>query len=152
MGRAVLFAPSDAVIDASLGARQYLDRLARAVELETRPYEDAGDAPLPVEALDSVAVLAGLSALELNSGYVEMDLDTVFTPQELLRTLRAAVGPGFALVTIVDDAYSDYVMASYLKAGASAVVGTGGALFGIVTSRIPTWDAIVPYINAFTSI
>jgi len=28
-------------------------------------------------------------------------------------------------------------------------VGTSGELFGMVVSRVPSWDALIPYINAF---
>jgi hypothetical protein len=49
----------------------------------------------------------------------------------------------------VDDAYSDYVMSSFIRAGASAVVGTSGDLFGAVMSRLRTWQQLFPYLNVF---
>ena len=149
MAKAVLFAPSDIVINSSLDARKYLDRLSRRLDLERRSYETAAPDLEIGQDVGSVAVLAALSALEQESGYVEMDLDTIFQPAELLRKLRAAVSRDFPIVAIVDDVYSDYIMGSYLRAGASAVVGTNGALFGMFTSRIKSWDQVVPYINAF---
>ena len=55
----------------------------------------------------SVAVLAGLSELARASGYMEMELDTIFEPQRMLGGLRTALGPDFPVVAIADDAYSD---------------------------------------------
>jgi len=152
MPKAILFAPSDDVIDNSVGARQYVRRCDRRLQLERHGYHDATDALQGAARADSVAVLTGLSALELESGYMEMELDTVFEPQELLGKLRGSLPADFPVVAIVDDAYSDYITASYLKAGASAVVGTSGALFGVVTSRLRTWNDILPYINAYESV
>jgi hypothetical protein len=152
MAKAILFAPSDEVIDSSIGARQYVRRCGRRLELERHGYQDAADDLSAAAEADSVAVLTGLSALELESGYMEMELDTVFEPQELLGKLRDGLPEDFPIVAVVDDAYSDYITASYLKAGASAVVGTSGALFGVVTSRLRTWTDILPYINAYESV
>jgi len=152
MKKAILFAPGDRVIDASLDARRYLDRLSERLELDRRLYRELGDGFSLPDGVSSAAVLAGLSELARASGYMEMELDTIFEPQRMLGGLRAAAGPDFPVVAIVDDAYSDYIMSSYLKAGASAVVGTGGALFGVVTDRIRSWDELLPYINAFSSI
>jgi hypothetical protein len=152
MKKAIVFTPPDEVIDDSLDARQCLDRLNRRLELERRSYQEV-DGELSIEeGVESVAVLTGLSALELSSGYMEMELDTIFRPQELLERLRRAVPEDFPLVAVVDDAYSDYITSVCLRAGASAVVGTSGALFGIVTSRIGSWSEIAPYINAFESV
>ncbi|MFO8007433.1 MAG: hypothetical protein R6V05_06820 [Candidatus Brocadiia bacterium] len=150
MESAVLYAPAEDVIDSSLDARKYVRRLARRLDVVRRPYAAIEDG-LPAQA-ESVAVLAGLSALELESGYMEMELDTIFEPQELLRRIRDAMPDQFPIVAVVDDAYSDYITASYLRAGASAVVGTSGALFGVVTSRLASWDQITPYFNAYRSV
>ncbi len=150
MHKAVLYAPDDEVIDSSLDARKYVRRLAGRVAVERRPYAAAQEGP--PEGAESVAVLAGLSALELESGYMEMGLDTVFEPQKLLRQLRDELPDDFPIVAVVDDAYSEYITASYLRAGASAVVGTSGALFGVVTSRLGSWDQILPYVNAYPSV
>lgn len=146
-----MFAPSDATIDQSLDARKCLGRLARHLTVERRPYPAAEDDLRVEPGFESVAVLAGLSGLALDSGYMEMELDTIFVPQNLLRRLRGVLEADFPLVAIVDDAYSGYITAAYLKAGASAVVGASGALFGVVTSRIGGWEQITPYINAFPS-
>lgn len=150
MDKAILFVPSDEAIDRSLDARSYVTRLRRRIQVETRRYDERGLVALDdVSAGGSVAVLAGLSSLELDSGYVEMELDTIFQPQELLGKLRAALSQDFPIIAIVDDAYSDYVMVAFVKAGASAVVGTSGDLFGVVTSRLRRWDDIFPYINVY---
>jgi len=149
MKKAILFAPSDQAIDRSLDARKYVSRLSKRLDLETTRYDLVGEMPDIKAGVDSVAVLAGLSSLELESGYMEMELDTIFQPQELLGKLRAALPQDFPIIAIVDDAYSDYLMSAYLRAGASAVVGTSGDLFGLVTSRISRWDQIFPYINVF---
>ena len=148
MRKAILFAPSREAIDASLDARRYANRLSRRLELAVRPYE-VNEGSLAWDDVDSLSVLAGLSALELESGYMEMELDTVFKPQELLGKLRGVLSADFPVVAIVDDAYSDYLMSVYLKAGASAVVGTSGDLFGLVTSRFKSLDQLFPYINSF---
>lgn len=149
MAKAILFIPSEEAIDRSLDARSYVNRIEKRLDLQHLSYEAAGEGLELPENIDSVAVLAGLSSLEMASGYMEMDFDTIFRPQELLRGLRARLPRDFPVVAIVDDAYSDYVMSSLIKAGASAVVGTSGDLFGIVNSRMRSWDEIVPYINAF---
>ncbi len=150
--RIVIFAPSDEAIDASLDARSYLDRLAQRAELDRRGYEKAReDVPGPGDC-DAVAVLGGLSSLERESGYMEVELDSVFGPQTLLRELRARLPDELPLVAVVDDAYSDYITASCLKAGASAVIGTSGALFGVVTSRIGRWEQLAPFINVYSSL
>ncbi len=147
MSGIILFAPSDELIDSSLGARQYLQRLRKLTALERRPFpEPEDDLPERGDAR-SVAVLAGLSSLELSSGYMEMEIDTIFEPQELLKRLRAALPGDYPVIAVVDDAYSDYILRSYVKAGASAVVGTSGVLFGLVTSRLCSWDDVTPYIN-----
>jgi len=148
MTKAILFVPSEETIDASLDARRYVSRLSRRLELETRRY-DMNENTVVGDDMDSVAVLAALSSLELESGYMEMELDTVFRPQELLGKLRGILPADFPIVAIVDDAYSDYLMSVYLKAGASAVVGTSGDLFGLVTSRFKNLDQLFPYINSF---
>ena len=80
---------------------------------------------------------------------MEVQLDTLFEAQELLKRLREELPEDFPIVAVVDDAYSDYVMGSYLKAGASAVVGTSGDLFGVVVSRLGGLEQLFPYINAF---
>ena len=147
MTKAILFVPSEEIIDASLDARRYVNRLSRRLELETRRY-DTDENTAVGDDVDSVAVLAGLSGLELESGYIEMELDTVFQPQELLGELRAMLPEDFPIVAVVDDAYSDYLMSVYLKAGASAVVGTSGDLFGLVTSRFKSLEKLFPYVNA----
>jgi hypothetical protein len=148
MSKAILFTPSDEAIDRSLDARQYVRRLSRRLDVERRSY-DAADALEIEEGVESVAVLSGLSALELESGYMEMELDTIFRPQELLGRLREALPADFPLVAIVDDAYSDYIMSAYLKAGASAVVGTSGDLFGVVVARVNDWRRLFAYMNVF---
>ena len=149
MAKAVLFIPTEEAIDRSLDARQCVTRLKKRLTIDQRPYGgDFGDLP-GAEDVDSVAVLAGLSALEFDSGYMEMDLDTILQPQELLGTLRSALPDDFPIIAIVDDAFSDYIMSAYLKAGASAVVGTSGDLFGAVTSRIPRWEMLYPYMNVY---
>jgi len=148
MTKVIVFSPSQEAIDNSLGARKYVTRLARHLEVEHRDYGAASEGVSP-EGLHSVAVMAGLSGLLLQSGYVETELDTVFEPQEILRHLRETMPRDFPIVAVVDDAYSDYLMATYLRAGASAVVGTAGQLFGIVLSRISGWDEIGPYINQY---
>ena len=148
----LIFGPSDDVIDKSLDARSYLDRLAQRAELDRRDYDAAqGDGAVPDDC-DAVAVLGGLSALQRESGYMEVGLDTVFGPQELLEGLRPRLPEQMPLVAVVDDAYSDYITASCLKAGASAVVGTSGALFGVVSSRIARWEQLVPFINVYRSV
>ena len=149
MGKAALLIPTEEAIDRSIDARQYVTRLTKRLQVERLSY-DAGVGDLPARSdLDSVAVLSGLSALEFESGYMEMELDTIFRPQELLGLLREAMPGGALIVAIVDDAYSGYIMSAFLKAGASAVVGTSGDLFGAVTSRIPSWDALYPYVNFY---
>jgi hypothetical protein len=149
MNKAILYTPSDEAIDRSLDARKYVNRLSKRLSLERRRYDTGAEPAAMGPDVDSVAVLAGLSALELESGYVEMELDTVFRPQELVAKLRSTVGRDFAIVAIVDDAYSDYVMSSFIRAGASAVVGTSGDLFGAVMSRLRTWQQLFPYLNVF---
>ena len=149
MSEAVLYVPSQEAIDRSLDARRYVKRLEKHLDVETRYYDPSLAEPELPETGSSVAVLTGLSSLELESGYMEMDLDTIFKPQEIVGKLRAALGRDFPIVAIVDDAYSDYVMSAFIKAGASAVVGTSGELFGVVVSRLGSWDQLVPYINAF---
>ena len=142
MAKAILFVPSEEAIDRSLDARSYVGRLAKRLDVVTRYYDpSAEDLSVPEDAR-SAAVLTGLSSME-------MDLDTIFKPQEIVRKLRAALPRQFPIVAVVDDAYSDYVMSAFIKAGASAVVGTSGDLFGIVVSRLQGWDQVVPYINAF---
>ena len=149
MSNAVLFVPSEEAIDRSLDARSYVKRLAKHLDVTTRYYDpSAEDLSMP-QGVHSAAVLTGLSSLELESGYMEMELDTIFKPQELVGKLRADVPRDFPIIAIVDDAYSDYVMSAFIKAGASAVVGTSGDLFGVVISRLGSWDQLAPYINAF---
>lgn len=149
MSEAVLFVPSEEAIDRSLDARRYVKRLAKNLDLTTRYYDPSlQDLSMP-QGAHSAAVLTGLSSLELESGYMEMELDTIFKPQEIVGKLRAALPRDFPIVAIVDDAYSDYVMSAFIKAGASAVVGTCGDLFGVVISRLAGWEQLVPYINAF---
>ncbi len=152
MAKTILFSPPDETVDNSIGARQYMRRCARRMNLERRGYADGDDILTGLQQADSVAVLTGLSALELESGYMEMELDTVFQPQELLGRLREVLPEDFPVIAIVDDAYSDYITASYLRAGASAVVGTSGALFGVVISRIRSWADLLPFINAYESV
>ena len=149
MAKAILFVPSEEAIDRSLDARSYVGRLAKRLDVVTRYYDPSAEDLSVPEGAHSVAVLTGLSSLELESGYMEMDLDTIFKPQEMVGKLRAALPRQFPIVAVVDDAYSDYVMSAFIKAGASAVVGTSGDLFGIVVSRLESWDQVVPYINAF---
>lgn len=149
MAKAILFIPSEEAIDRSLDARSYVNRLSKRLELEKRSYDASEQVQGVEENVESVAVLSALSALELESGYMEMELDTIFRPQELLGNLRRALGREFPIVAIVDDAYSDYIMSAYVKAGATAVVGTSGDLFGVVLSRMKSWDQLFPYINAF---
>jgi hypothetical protein len=152
MGKVILFIPSEEAIDRSLDARAYVNRLAKRVHLETRRYDASTELGVVAPDVDSVAVLTGLSSLELESGYMEMELETVFRPQELLKKLRPMLPADFPVVAIVDDAYSDYLMVAYLKAGASAVVGTSGDLFGLVTSRINAWERLFPYLNIFRKV
>jgi hypothetical protein len=149
MHRSVIFTPEDRYIDRSLDARGYMERLAERVELVIRNYSE-GETWTP-DDFDSAAVLVGLSGLELDSGYMEPEIDTIFRPQHLLTVLRGRVPGDFPIVAVVDDAYSDYIMKSCLKAGASAVVGSSGALFGLVKSRLRSWDELLPYMNAFDS-
>ena len=149
MNKAILYTPSDEAIDRSLDARKYVNRLSKRLSLERRRYDTGGEPAAIGPDVDSVAVLAGLSALELESGYVEMELDTVFQPQELLGKLRGTLPKDFLIVAVVDDAYSDYIMSAYLRAGASAVVGTSGDLFGLMAFRVTSWERLFPYINAF---
>jgi len=152
MSKALLFAPPDKEVDRSLDARKCIERLKGRFKLDRRGYPGPDqELKVPTDA-ESVGVLAGLSGLMRQSGYMEMDLDTIFEPEQLLRRLRDELSGQFPIVALVDDAYSDYIMATYLKAGASAVVGANGSLFGIVTARIRAWDEIVPYINAFPSV
>jgi len=149
MASAILFVPSEEAIDRSLDARRYVKRLSKNLDVTARYYDPAQmDLAVP-QGAHSVAVLTGLSSLELESGYMEMELDTIFKPQEIVSKLRAALPRNFPIVAIVDDAYSDYVMSAFIKAGASAVVGTCGDLFGVVISRLSDWEQLVPYINAF---
>ncbi|KPK62273.1 MAG: hypothetical protein AMK73_06410 [Planctomycetes bacterium SM23_32] len=149
MSRAILYTPSDEAVDRSLDARTYVQRLSRRLEVQRRFYDAAAeDLEIPGD-VESVAVLSGLSALELASGYMEMELDTIFRPQELLGKLREELAADFVVVAVVDDAYSDYLMSAYLKAGASAVVGTSGDLFGVVVSRVSDWRHLFPYMNVF---
>jgi len=149
MAKTILFVPSEEAIDRSLDARSYVSRLTKRLDVVTRYYDpSAEDLSVPEDA-HSVAVLTGLSSLELESGYMEMDLDTIVKPQEMVGKLRATLPRQFPIVAVVDDAYSDYVMSAFIRAGASAVVGTSGDLFGIVVSRLQGWDQVVPYINAF---
>lgn len=149
MPKAILFIPSEEAIDRSLDARSYVNRLSKRLELDKRSYDASEQVQGVEENVESVAVLSALSALELESGYMEMELDTIFRPQELLGNLRRVLGREFPIVAIVDDAYSDYIMSAYVKAGATAVVGTSGDLFGVVLSRMKSWDQLFPYINAF---
>jgi len=100
MTKAILFVPSEETIDASLDARRYVSRLSRRLELETRRY-DMNENTVVGDDMDSVAVLAALSSLELESGYMEMELDTVFRPQELLGKLRGILPADFPIVAIV---------------------------------------------------
>jgi len=146
---AILFIPSEEAIDRSLDARKCVTRLCRRLEVDRRLYDEAAESLGLDEGIDSVGVLSGLSALEFDSGYMEMELDTIFKPQELLSKLRRELPEDFPVVAIVDDAYSDYIMSAYLKAGASAVVGTSGDLFGMVTSRLRSLDRLFPYLNVF---
>ncbi len=149
MAKAILLIPSEEAIDRSLDARSYVNRLSKRLELEKRSYDASEEVAAVEENVESVAILSALSALELESGYMEMELDTIFRPQELLGNLRRVLGREFPIVAIVDDAYSDYIMSAYVKAGATAVVGTSGDLFGVVLSRMKSWDQLSPYINAF---
>ncbi len=149
MATAVVFSPSEESVSNSIGARNYLNRLAKKLDIENRTYRSLREGMELPEDVHSVAVMAGLSDLMLQSGYMEMELDTVFEPQELLKTLREMLPPEFPVIAVVDDVYSDYIMATYLKSGASAVVGTDGQLFGVVVSRLGSWDQIGPYINQF---
>ncbi len=153
MAKVLLFIPSEEAIDRSLDARKCVNRLSRRMDVDRRLYDAAADAVAGSAAFagefDSVAVLSGLSALEFESGYMEMALDTIFKPQELLGKLRQELPEDFPVVAIVDDAYSDYIMSPYLKAGASAVVGTNGDLFGLITSRVRSLDQLFPYLNVF---
>jgi len=149
MKKAVLFAPSNEAIDRSLDGRAYVARLKRRLELEMRRYDASTDVSPIAPDVESVCILAGLSSLEIESGYVEMELDTVFRPQELLGKLRGVLPKDFLIVAVVDDAYSDYIMSAYLRAGASAVVGTSGDLFGLMAYRVTSWERLFPYINAF---
>ena len=151
MARAILYMPSGDEFIGSADLRKYLNRLSRRLQLERREYRAAEELEIPQD-VDSVAVLGGVSGLLLESGYMEMELEQVFRPQELLRRLRGRLPEDFAVVGIVDDTYSDYIMATYLKAGASAVVGTEGQLFGLVRSRIKDWKYITPYINVFQAV
>ena len=150
--KAVLFIPSEEALDRSLDAQKYVNKLEHQLELERRFY----DAPLENGAVEedvaSVAVMAGLSSLELESGYVEMEIDTIFEPQEIVRKLRTILPDNVPIVAIVDDAYSDYMLVTYLKAGASAVVGTSGGLFGMVLSRASERDRIWPYANVLSKL
>jgi len=78
MSRAILYTPSDEAVDRSLDARTYVQRLSRRLEVQRRFYDAAAeDLEIPGD-VESVAVLSGLSALELASGYMEMELDTIF--------------------------------------------------------------------------
>lgn len=152
MARAIVFSPSQEAIDRSLEARAYVNRLSKRIHVEHRDYGSAVDEGIIGGDVRSVAVLAGLSGLRLQSGYMEMEFDAIFKPREILEELRVVLPGDFPLVSIVDDVYSDYLMATYLRAGASVVVGTGGQLFGIVMSRVRGWDDIGPYINRFESL
>jgi len=149
MPKAILFIPSEEAIDRSLDARKCVTRLCRRLEVDRRLYDEAAESVGLDEGVDSVGVLSGLSALEFDSGYMEMELDTIFKPQELLSKLRQELPEDFPVLAIVDDAYSDYIMSAYLKAGASAVVGTSGDLFAMVTSRLRSMDQLFPYLNVF---
>jgi hypothetical protein len=149
MPKAILLVPSEEAIDRSLDARAYVTRLSKRLDVARGYYGSSGELPAIGDDVASVGVLSGLSALELESGYVEMELDSIFRPQEMLGTLRKSLGREFPIVAIVDDAYSDYIMSSFIKAGATAVVGTSGDLFGVVLSRMKSWDQVLPYINAF---
>jgi len=149
MPKVVLFIPSEEAIDRSLDARKCVTRLCRRLEVDRRLYDEASESVGLDEEVDSMGVLSGLSALEFDSGYMEMELDTIFKPQELLSKLRQGLPEDFPVVAIVDDAYSDYIMSAYLKAGASAVVGTSGDLFGMVTSRLRSLEQLFPYLNVF---
>ncbi len=149
MPKAILFIPSEEAIDRSLDARKCVTRLCRRLEVDRRLYDEAAELLGLDGGVDSVGVLSGLSALEFDSGYMEMELDTIFKPQELLGKLRQELPEDFPVVAIVDDAYSDYIMSAYLKAGASAVVGTSGDLFGMVTSRLRSLEQLFPYLNVF---
>jgi hypothetical protein len=152
MPRTLVYGPSDEAIDKSLGAREYLEFLSARMDLERRPYPTR-DEPLVIEGeFDSVCVLTGLSSLQKISGYMEMDLDTIFEPRDLLDALRDALPPTYLIVAVVDDSYSQYLMQTYLKAGASAVVGTAGDLFGMVTGRLSDIDLLLPYINAYARV
>ena len=152
MAKVVVFSPSREAVDGSLEARKYVSRLSRRLEVEHRDYKSAADGADIGSDVHSIAVLAGLSGLLLQSGYMEMELDSLFEPQELLKKLRGALPRDFPIVAVVDDAYSDYIMATFVRAGASAVVGTGGQLFGVVLSRLHSWDDLGPYINQFRSV
>ena len=149
MPKAILFIPSEEAIDRSLDARKCVTRLCRRFEVDRRLYDEASESLGLDGGVESVGVLSGLSALEFDSGYMEMELDTIFKPQELLGKLRQELPEDFPVVAIVDDAYSDYIMSAYLKAGASAVVGTSGDLFGMVTSRLCSLEQLFPYLNVF---
>jgi hypothetical protein len=149
MAKAVLFSPPEDAVNSSVGARAYLRRLSGRLDLERRDYRAADEDLVIGSDVQSVAVLSGLSGLVLGSGYMEVELDTVFRPQELLRKVRAGLRPDFPIVAIMDDAYSDYIFATFVRAGATAVVGTSGELFGAVLSRMRDWDQITPYINVF---
>ncbi|MHC4480559.1 MAG: hypothetical protein ACYS1C_06275 [Planctomycetota bacterium] len=152
MQKAVLLIPSEEAVDRSLDARAYIERLSRRLDVTRRHYDALEEQPIEGQALHSVGVLAALSSLELESGYMEMEFDTIFGPQALFEKLRSALAERFPLIAVVDDAYSDYLLSTYLKAGATAVVSTAGVLFGIVTSRMESWEQIFPYINAFTRV
>jgi hypothetical protein len=152
MKKVTLFIPSEEAVDRSFGARQYARRLAKRVELDRRYYKDAIRNPEIAADADAAGLFAGLASLDVDSGYMETDLDEIFRPQELITKLRAKLGPSFPIVAVVDDTHSDYIMSVYLKAGATAVCGVQGDLFGIVLSRMGDWSDIYPFLNVFARI
>lgn len=152
MKKTLLLVPSKEAVDRSVDARYYVDRLGKRLQVEYCTYQSALEGFTAPDDAESVALVVGLVSLELDSGYMETELDSIFQPQELLTKLRAGVAPDFPLIAIVDDAYSGYMLSALLKAGASAVVGTSGELFGIVLSRLTSWEQVYPYMNVFPSI
>jgi hypothetical protein len=152
MKKTILLVPSPEAVDRSVDARYYVDRLRKRLEVEYCTYQSATEGFEVPDDADSVGLMVGLISLELDSGYMETELEHIFRPQELLAQLRSGVADDYPLVAIVDDAYSDYMLSALLKAGASAVVGTSGELFGIVLSRLTSWEQVYPYMNVFPSI
>jgi hypothetical protein len=152
MPRLVAFCPPEEAIDSSLDARKFMDKLASRVDLRNVSIDTPPDEIDSLQQAHSVCVVAGLSSLEPESGYMEMGLNGIFEPKDVLSSLREALPERYPLVAIVDDAYSRYLMSAYLRAGASAVVGTNGTLFGLVRSRLHNLRELLPYINAYEEI